>query len=658
EPTEERRVLGSKRENLEGETAQNASQLPGAPLSDRAATLALALVLAVVFLAYLDTLWFQFVHDDRFQILANTWLRSWKYLPRYFTADVWAFEHPVFRGTFYRPIFLLWFRLQYLVFGLKPWGWHLCTVLCHVGVTLLVYYTAARLLEDRLAALFATLIFGLHPTHAEAVAWVSGVTEPLFAIFLFASYLCYLKKRAEPARARTYLAASLALYALAALSKETAVILPFIIFACELLWSEPTAPSRWRAWGGRSLDAFPVGARHGVPLRWWGAWVGRSLDAFRAVVPYLALFAIYMVARVISLQGFQNPREEHSFLSMFLTWPSVLWFYLQHLVWPTHLSPFYSREYYSHLDVRNVLLPAIPVLITGAGLWFWGKRSPKAAVATIWLVVPILPVLNLRAFVEGHLVHDRYLYLPSFGFAMLAALGMRHLRLGPGRLLGQPAVQLGLAGIIGLAMGLEVVQATACYANETTFFTYVTSMSPEGHSSNMDLAGLLGNQGHLDEAIRIYTEIWPTQPDNWDVNYNLGYAYYLTRRLPEADRYLSRAVQIDASRPDAFFYLGLTKLKMGDVNAAAANVQRAVTIRPDADHYHFALGVILKLQGNLPGALSEFHQEMDLDPANTSAREQAEEIEAAQAAGQKGTPPGYMPPPGTQPPTNFSPETR
>jgi len=60
-----------------------------------------------------------------------------------------------------------------------------------------------------------------------------------------------------------------------------------------------------------------------------------------------------------------------------------------------------------------------------------------------------------------------------------------------------------------------------------------------------------------------------------------------------------------------------------------------VIIRPDAVHYHFALGVILKVQGNLPAALSEFHQEMDLDPDNTSARQQAEEIEAAQSVGQK-----------------------
>jgi tetratricopeptide (TPR) repeat protein len=612
-----------KQDRLDAGTPSATAELPGAPLGNRATNLALGLILGVVFLAYLDTMWFQFVHDDRFQILQNTWLRSWKYLPRYFTADVWAFEHPVFRGTFYRPIFLLWFRLQYVVFGLHPWGWHLCTVLCHVGVTLLLYYTAVRLLEDRLAALFTALIFGLHPTHAEGVAWVSGVTEPLFAIFLFASYLCYLKRRSEPARARIYLAASLVLYALASLSKETAVVLPFIIFACELLWSNRTAAS------------------------WWGTWVRRSLDAFTAILPYLALFALYMLARLLSLQGFQNTKEAHSFLSMYLTWPSVLWFYIQHLIWPTRLSPFYSRQFYSHLELRNVLLPAIPVLIAGAGLWFWSKRSPKAAVATIWLIVPILPVLDLRAFIEGHLVHDRYLYLPSFGFAMLTALGIRHLRFGPGRFLGQPAVQLGLVGVIGLAMGWEVVQATACYANEGTYFAYVTSMSPEGHSSKYDMAGLLGQQGHLNEAINIYKEIWPTEPDNWDVNYNLGYAYYLTGKLPEADHYLSRAVQIDFSRPDGFFYLGLTKLKMGDINAAAANVQRAVIIRPDADNYHFALGVIMKLQGNLTGALSEFHQEMEINPENASARQQAEEIEAAQAAGQKASPPGSKPAPGS-----------
>jgi tetratricopeptide (TPR) repeat protein len=623
---------------LETEAPPATGGLPGAPLSNRVTVLALALILAVVFVTYIDTLWFQFVHDDRYQILGNSWLRSWKYLPRYFTADVWAFEHPVFRGTFYRPIFLLWFRLQYVVFGLHPWGWHLCTVLCHVGVTLLVYFTGVRLLEDRLAALFTTLIFGLHPTHAEAVAWISGVTEPLFAIFLFAAYLCYLKQRAEPSRARTYQVASLVFYVLASLSKETAVIFPFLIFASELV--TPVSVHDAGASHGAPVQGGVPAPSHGGSLRLpWREYAPRVPRAFVVALPYLVIFVLYIGARLYALQGFQNTKEAHSFGSMFLTWPAVLWFYIWHLLWPARLIPFYSWKFSAQFGLGTVLLPALPVLIAGAGLWLWGTRSSKAAMATIWLVIPILPVLDLRAFIEGHLVHDRYLYLPSFGFAMLIALAMRHLQLGTSRILGQPAVQLGLAAAIALAMSLGVVRATACYANETTFFTYLTSTSPEGHASNMDLAGLLGNQGHLDDAIKMYKELWPAHPESWDVNYNLGYAYYLTGKLPDADRYLSRAVQIDPSRPDGFFYLGLTKLKLGDINAAAADVQRAVIIRPDADHYHFALGVIFRLQGNLPGALSEFQEELDLSPDNTSARQQAGEVEAILARKPSGTPP-------------------
>ncbi len=212
--------------------------------------------------------------------------------------------------------------------------------------------------------------------------------------------------RAEPHRRWFYLSASILLYTLACLSKETAVILPVIIFACEFLWSRGEGNS-------------------GIRALW-----DRLLIAARTAAPYLAIFAVYLAARLFALQGFQNTKEPHSYLSMLLTWPSVLWFYIQHLFWPVRLSPFYTREFYTRIDWRHVLLPGIPVILAAAGLWVWSKRSMKAAVATVWLVIPILPALDLRAFIEGHLVHDRYLYLPSFGFAMLVAMGLRRLDFG------------------------------------------------------------------------------------------------------------------------------------------------------------------------------------------------------------------------------------
>ena len=602
-----------KRESGETGTLLPASGFSGAPLSDRATTLTLVLILAMVFLSYLDTLWFQFVHDDRFQIADNTWLRSWHYLPRYFTGDVWSFMHPSFPGNYYRPLFLLWFRLQYMAFGLKPWGWHLCTVLTHVGVTVLVYYLSVRLLKDRRAALFATLIFGLHPVHVEAVAWISGVTESILAFLVISSFLCYLNGRTEHSHGRAYLAASLVLYVLAMLAKETALVLPMIIFASELIWSGHAGAFSWRAWLHRGLAALGV------------------------VTPYLVLSGVYLGLRIRALNGFQNPRESHPFSHMVLTWPSVLWFYVRHLIWPVGLGPFYDMDYVTHADIRNVLLPALAVVLIAVGLSLLAIRSQKAALATLWLVIPILPVLNLRVFVAGHFTHDRYLYLPSVGFAMLVGMGLCRLQIGWAKLLGQPAMQVALAAVLALALGTRITEETAYFANSNAFFTRASSMSASSEGAKLNLASMLGDQGHLEEAIKLYQEVLPTLPDNPEINYNLGYAYYLSGKLPEADRYLSRTVEVEPNRANAFFYLGLTKLKMGDINAAAADVERAVTIRPDADHYHFALGVILKLQGNLPAALSEFQQEIDVDPNNISAREQAAEIEAAQAAGQKGS---------------------
>ena len=606
------------------EVGVGSSGLRSEALTERVATLGLIVVLVLVFVAYLDTLWFQFVLDDRFQIVENTWLRSWRFLPRYFTADVWAFMHPAIPGNLYRPLFLLWFRLQYIAFGPKPWGWHLCTVLAHVGVTALVYYLAVRLLKDRLAGLFAALIFGLHPIHAEAVAWVSGVTEPLLAFLLIAAFLCYLRKGTEHLHAQAYLAASLALYVLAMLAKETALVLPMIIFATELIWSASAGTTRL------------------------GAWPRRGLHAVVAVTPYLAISAAYLGLRVRALHGFQNPSEWHPFLSMVLTWPSVLWFYIRHLLWPVGLGPFYDMKFVTHPNVTNFLLPSIVVVLVVAALWFGATRSTEFALATVWLMLPILPVLNLRVLGEGHFVYDRYLYLPSVGLAMLAALGLRHLQVGSARLFGQPAAQIALAVVLALALATGITQETAYFADWTTYYMHLSSMSDRGEGGKLNLAGLLGERGHLDAAIKLYEEVRETDPDNWEVNHNLGYAYYLQGKIPEADRYLTRAVQLNPTRPESFFYLGLTKLKMGDVSSAAADVQRAISFRPDAEHYHFALGVILRLQGNLPGALSEFRTELELDPENTAARQQAAQIEAAQAgrpagAGSDSAPAGLGP---------------
>ena len=187
-----------------------------------------AAILAATFLAYAGTLSFGFVFDDTAGIVRNDSLRAWHYLPSYFTSHVWSFLYPHLLSNYYRPFFLLWLRLNDALFGLHPWGWHLTSVLAHLGVTYLVYRLGLKLFRDAWVAAFAGLIFGLHPVHIEAVAYVSAVPEVLSTLFALAALLAWLRAR-EAGSNRIWLAAALALFAAALLSKESGIMLPVFI---------------------------------------------------------------------------------------------------------------------------------------------------------------------------------------------------------------------------------------------------------------------------------------------------------------------------------------------------------------------------------------------------------------------------------------------
>jgi len=171
------------------------------PNPSAVARLAPFLVLAATFLAYAAVSSFGFVYDDESQIVHDSFVQQWHFVPAYFTSHVWQWIYPHVGGNYYRPVFLLWLLLNFKVFGLHPAGWHLAVLALHLVATWQVYRLALRLTGSQPAAAIAALLFGLHPVHIEAVAWISGVTEPLAAVFILGSLLSWMRYR--EARHRT-----------------------------------------------------------------------------------------------------------------------------------------------------------------------------------------------------------------------------------------------------------------------------------------------------------------------------------------------------------------------------------------------------------------------------------------------------------------------
>ena len=592
----------------------------------------IAVVLVLTFAAYIPTLRYQFVHDDRGQIVENPAVHSWHFVPSYFTSQVWAGVMPGELGNYYRPLFLLWLRINDAAFGNHAWGWHLTTVLAHVLATLLAYLLVLSLGVSGDAALVAALVFGLHPAHIEAVAWISGATEPLLGVLLIASFLSYIRWR-RTSRLNWRLA-SVALFALALGEKETAMIVPGLLLAYDWIFgSSLTGPPD----DARPQSANTTGQNDDL-FQW-------CVSALRRIWPYLLVILLYLPARVYALKALSHPMTPISKAQLAMTWPSLICFWIRHLIWPVGLSTFYDLPAVLHPTLRNFTFPLIFDVGAAALLVAVARRSRSAAFAAVWLVLPLIPLLDLRVFVADDFAHDRYLYLPSVGLAILAGLGLKKVCAGgvqslsadlkvsatlwgrAARRLGMPAALLAASLCLAAVLGYGTVTQSFYFRDNLTFYAYNNSMAPHNLAAETNYGTILAERGMYAPALEKFNDVVDHNPTYWPAVYNLGLTHYKMGHLPEAEKYFLEAIRINPQKADEYFFFGMALFKSGRTDEAIAAARRAIALNPTGFAYHFALGVMLKAQGDLAGALREFKAELAVNPAQQAAATQIKEIQ-------------------------------
>lgn len=430
--------------------------------------LPLWLILALTAALYAPSLRYAFVYDDQIQVINNPRITSWKNLPGFFAHHVWY--HSSNFGSYWRPLFLVWLRLNNALFHAKPIGWHATTILLHLAAVSLVYFLLRNSEEDNFVAVIATAIFAVHPVHLESVAWISGLTDPLMAVSLLGALLCWLKYRNQ--QRRLFLIFSLLLSCLALLAKETAAIVPFLIFA------QAYALAR------RSEEATPL------------------KDALRACTPYVLLVAIYLATRWAVMRR-EAIHPFHSTREIVTNLPAFSWFYLRHLAWPWRLSVFYDFDLQHHpvllLGSLGVVLLVVLLGVLAA------RKSPTLFLAWAWIVFPLAPVVaGVTAFDPHDLVHDRYLYLSAIGFGILVAVVCKHLRLASVEVFRRPAGPLFASTIVLAALIFAMQQQLPQWTNNLILFTRGVQIAPRNPMAYDHLAFEMFRDGHPNEAIKFY----------------------------------------------------------------------------------------------------------------------------------------------------------
>lgn len=586
---------GDPSQSVAQEQDPKTKNFPANPFPRR---LILSIVLLLTFVAFAPTLRYLFVYDDVGQIVQNPAVQSWQHLPQYFTRQVWAGPQPGVSGNYYRPVFLIWLRLNDMVFGLHPWGWHLTTVLMHLLATLLVFFLARRLIHDEFTAAAAAFLFGMHPVHIEAVAWISGVTEPLLAIFFILAFLCYLRARESKEHPGRWRALALLMFALAILEKETAAVFPLVIIAYN--------------WFYDAKDRGTPGGRQ---------WVRRAVEAAKPALPYFALIVPYLAARIHALNGFSHTVTPLPLSTVLLTLPSLLVFWARHFAWPAGLSTFYDLRLVSHPTMVHFVLPALAVFLM-AGLAVAAARGSRQVSFTLaWVVLPLLPLLDIRVFGRYDFAHDRYLYLPSIGLAILLALALRWLPSGK-CWRGIPTLQAAVLLLLAPLMIYGVQREGAYFASPQTFYAHCAQIAPQNNQAATNYAAELGKQGKYPQAVKLLKDILKRNPGEWMADYNLGLTYYHMGQMGPAEKYLRRAIQLQPGSANQYLYLGLVELRTGRIGKAEESIRSSLYLDPQNFGSHFALGVILKDRGDTAGALREFEAELANYPHEAAPREQ------------------------------------
>jgi Tfp pilus assembly protein PilF len=403
------------------------------------------------------------------------------------------------------------------------------------------------------------------------------------------------------------LVASLICYCAALMSKETAVVLPVIVFVY-VLTGIP---------GAKNTSA---------------AKPGSVKAALRETLPFVAVTAFYFGLRLAVLHSFRagsSPWLSRS--AVLLTAPSVFLFYLRHLIWPGGLRLFYDFAPVPSVRSSEFWVPLIVLAaLAGCALLGWRRLGTSVLAATAWIVLPLLPVLNIGIFFKDDFLHDRYLYLPSIGLALLVGLATR-------AIFGQksgPALRIGaLTGFVLLLffLGASTVIQAAPWQDNLSLYSHSAE-----HSTNtmarVNLASELSKRGQYEQAKTILEGVILERPDFWLANYDLGYVSYRLKDLSAAERLLRRAIALDPGDADAREYLGLTLFRENRADEAATLLSEAIARNSVGQGYHLALGIALRQQGHQDAAKAEFAQEIRNHPENPLIRSEVAQLEDSSAS--------------------------
>ncbi len=539
------------------------------------------LLFGAAFFINFNTLSNKFVFDDKGLITENTLIRNGTTLREIFSTNYrYGAGNP--RDGLYRPLVMLTFALTARSGTINPFPFHLFNVVLNAANISLFFILILMLTGNVLIGLCAAIIFIVHPVHTEVVANIAGRPELLCAFFLFLSLVFLEKFEKNFSFLLLFIAAPI--YVLALISKETAVMLPVIVIGIDFAMN-------------RSLNE-----RH----RLWKYSVILSV-----VIAYLFVRILVLGETATGNDPlfYNNPLAHVAVYTRIVNAFSIFFRYLAILCYPRYLCSDYS---YNSIPLIETIWHPMP--LAGIALFMaviilsllFRKKSPVYLIAVSLFLFPYFIVSNIL-FSIGTIMGERFLYIPSAGFALASGTFFAWL-IHKRRYFGYSVLIMLLS-----TYTIKTVIRNHDWFDDATLTEADLKFCPNNIKLLFNMGNFYSHKSQYSKAEGYYRRALEIYPDFFEGLSGLGKSLYSQGRHEESLRYYARSMEVSPGNPICRFDYASVLMKMGRLDEAERTLNDALSLFPDTPLLYRSMGSLMLARDNFTAAIHYFEKAMLLN---------------------------------------------
>jgi tetratricopeptide (TPR) repeat protein len=479
-------------------------------------------------------------YDDPIYVTANDAIRT------RFSAASTLRAMTALEALNWHPLTWMSLQLDFRIYELKPFGYHLTNLLLHIASTLTLFGVLNAMTGAVWRSALVAALFAVHPLHVESTAWIAERKDVLSGFFWMLTMAAYVPYTRAPTIGRYVLVVSV--YCLGLMSKPMVVTLPCVLLLLDFWPLRRFADSRSTVWlMVEKVPLFILAAGASV-LTWSAQGRGGAIE---------------------SLENFPPSVRIENALTAYMR-------YIGMTFWPNGLAVFYPHPG-DNLPLWQPLGAAILLTAITAAVVFLRRRAPYLLVGWLWYVGTLVPVIGLVQ-VGQQSIADRYTYVPLIGLFIAAAWGIGEVA---DRL---PSLRsIVIAGTVAAVAACSVVTwlQVRHWKDSVSLWRHALETAPDNYVARNNLGlGLLETNGSAVEAEEHLRAAIEFRPDGVRALTNLGKALARQEKNEEAILCYQRALAVEPDLPETRNNLGIVLAKTGRLDEAIEQLTEAARLAP------------------------------------------------------------------------------